>query len=58
MFQAQVSTLAGSGVSGSADGPADQAQFDFPVGIAVDPKGRIYIADPRSHRIRVFTPAN
>jgi sugar lactone lactonase YvrE len=47
-----VSTLAGSGTAGFADGPAASAQFDGPVGIAVDEKGNVYVADSYNDRIR------
>jgi len=55
--QGEISTLAGSGKEGFADGPGSQAQFAFPVGIAVDAKGFLYVADRRNHRIRTISPA-
>ncbi|MDP7463251.1 MAG: gluconolaconase, partial [SAR324 cluster bacterium] len=42
-----VSTLAGSGSSGSADGAADVATFDAPAGIAVDGSGNVYVSGGR-----------
>ncbi len=51
-----VSTLAGDGVAGFADGPAAQARFDAPMGVAVDSTGRVYVADTYNDRIRVIEP--
>jgi RHS repeat-associated protein len=47
-----VSTLAGSGAPGFADGPAASAQFSNPQGVAVDDAGVVYVADTDNHRIR------
>jgi uncharacterized delta-60 repeat protein len=47
-----VTTFAGSGDEGSADGPAGQASFNGPIGIAVDPAGNLYVVDWGSHSIR------
>ncbi|MEI6567939.1 MAG: cadherin-like beta sandwich domain-containing protein, partial [Verrucomicrobiota bacterium] len=52
-----VSTLAGSGTSGSLDGSPAEAQFVLPVDTAVDGMGNVYVADFQSHRIRKITPA-
>src|SRR5262245_37760064 len=49
-----VSTLAGDGTPGYVDGPAHQARFNGPIGIAVAPDGRIVIADTYNDRIRVI----
>ncbi|NVO32359.1 NHL repeat-containing protein [Hymenobacter lapidiphilus] len=52
-----VSTLAGSGVRGYADGLAAAAQFQRPAGLAVDAQGCVYVADGQDHRIRkIATP--
>ncbi|MFQ5614745.1 MAG: ABC transporter substrate-binding protein, partial [Anaerolineae bacterium] len=50
-----VSTLAGTGESGYRDGPADQAQFNNPVGVAVDANGNVYVADTGNNRVRLIT---
>lgn len=48
-----VSTFAGiAGQSGFADGAAGNAQFNAPLGIAVAPEGRVYVADSGNHCIR------
>jgi DNA-binding beta-propeller fold protein YncE len=51
-----VSTLAGDGTPGARDGAAQAAQFNAPVGIAVDARGeRVYVADTYNDRIRLIT---
>jgi sugar lactone lactonase YvrE len=52
-----VSTVAGSGTKGFADGPAASAQFAGVNGIAVDNAGNLYVADATNNRIRKVTPA-
>ena len=49
-----IHTIAGSGESGfSGDGgPATSAMLAFPLGVAVDAVGNVYIADALNHRIR------
>ncbi len=53
-----VTTVAGTGVSGySGDGgPASAAQLASPVGLAVDERGNLYIADSANRRVRKVTP--
>ena len=47
-----VSVVAGSGMIGSADGPAADATFDEPQGVAPDGKGNLYVSDSANNRIR------
>lgn len=52
-----MSVLAGSGVAGSADGMGTAAQFNAPLGVAVDGGGNVYVADANNHTIRQISPA-
>jgi len=48
-----VTTLAGSGTRGSADGVGGAAQFNSPVGVAISPNGSaLFVADVSGHKIR------
>ncbi|EOD27814.1 hypothetical protein EMIHUDRAFT_353638 [Emiliania huxleyi CCMP1516] len=48
-----VTTIAGSGIKGSADGLGDAAQFCCPAGIAISPDGgALFVADQGNHKIR------
>jgi len=42
----------GSEVGGHRDGPAAQAQFRYPVGLAMEPSGSIYVADAGNGCVR------
>lgn len=61
----RVETVAGSAtprddlgreVGGYRDGPAAEAQFRFPVGLAADGSGGLYICDAGNHRVRYLSP--
>ena len=54
-----VTTLAGSAVTGLADGAAANAQFNTPCGVAVDRAGALLVADTGNRVIRlIFRPAS
>jgi len=49
----EVSTIAGGSTSGSRDGAAtENAQFNYPTGLALDSSGNVYVADQRNNLIR------
>ena len=52
-----INTVAGTGTSGFKDGPALQAEFSSPYGIAVDASGSVYIVDRSNFRIRKLLPS-
>jgi sugar lactone lactonase YvrE len=51
-----LTTFAGGGTRGTADGLGKQAKFDGPTGIAVDAAGNVYVTDNNSNLIRKITP--
>ena len=51
-----VTTLAGSGKAGFADGAGAEASFHRPDGLVVDKSGNIYVSDAENHRVRKITP--
>ncbi|MFE9296205.1 RICIN domain-containing protein [Streptomyces niveus] len=52
-----ISTVAGTGTAGFGGdgGPATKAQLNYPLGVAVDSTGALYITDHRNSRIRKVT---
>lgn len=50
-----VTTLAGDGQPGDADGKGAAARFHAPVGLAVDKHGNVFVADTYNDRIRRIT---
>ncbi|NVK53355.1 MAG: Ig-like domain-containing protein, partial [Flavobacteriaceae bacterium] len=50
-----VSTLAGSGAIGDADGVGTAASFNSPNGLVVDALGNAYVSDSRNNKIRKIT---
>jgi sugar lactone lactonase YvrE len=51
-----VSTYAGTGVAGKANGSPKTATFNSPQGVAIDTFGRLFIADTGNSLIREITP--
>ncbi|GEM_PF-986512 len=48
----RVTTVAGSGFGGTSDGPAMEATFFQPIGLAIDSEGILYISEVTGNRIR------
>jgi sugar lactone lactonase YvrE len=55
--QLTVSTIAGSGATGYADGTRDNAQFSNPSGVTLDTAGNVYVGDYGNSTVRKITPA-
>jgi streptogramin lyase len=51
-----VTTLAGNGTGGFANGTGTAAQFNWPKGVAVDSTGNVYVADTYNHAVRKLVP--
>jgi sugar lactone lactonase YvrE len=52
-----VTTLAGNGNPGNANGTGNVAQFNEPLGITVDASGNVYVADYINGALRKVTPS-
>lgn len=52
-----IRTVAGDGEAGLVDGPGSQARFNGPKHLAVDDRGRVFIADDVNAAIRLYDPA-
>ena len=52
-----VTTYAGSGAAGSANGPVLSATFNTPTGVGLDVSGNLYVAEAGNNMIRKITPA-
>jgi sugar lactone lactonase YvrE len=52
-----VTTLAGGGDAGAADGVGTAAQFSLPKFVAVDAAHNVYVTDMRNHRVRKIAAA-
>jgi uncharacterized protein (TIGR03437 family) len=52
--EGEIVTIGGTGVRGfsGAYGPANEALFDTPAGLALDERGSLYVADKGNHRVR------
>ncbi len=60
VVEAPLTTAAYAGVvgtTGTADGSAAGANFNFPSGVALDSSGNLYVADFSNNTIRKITPA-
>jgi sugar lactone lactonase YvrE len=56
--QGTIVTVAGTGAAGFSgdNGPATQAQLNWPAGLALDAAGNLYIADTLNQRVRKVSP--
>jgi len=56
LASATIETIAGSGEPGNADGVGTEAQFNWPMDVAVDDEGNIYVSDRENRRVAKITP--
>jgi sugar lactone lactonase YvrE len=54
-MQGEVTTIAGSGKWGKADGDAKEASFRSPCSVAIDSQGSLYVSDSDGNRLRKIT---
>jgi sugar lactone lactonase YvrE len=54
---ANVTTYAGNGTQGFANGPGSTAEFSYLLGVAVDSAGNVYVPDGYNHLIRKIDTA-
>jgi len=52
----EVTTLAGSGSAGSANGTGVNATFNYPTDVVVDDSGNVFVADRSNGKVRKITP--
>ena len=50
-----VTTLAGGGALGATDNTGAAASFNYPIGVAVDSAGNVYVGDQGNNKIRKIT---
>ncbi len=53
----EVTSIAGNGVNGDADGTGEAAQFYYPYGIAIDSHGDLFVADTFNQKVKKVTQA-
>ncbi len=53
----QVSTFAGDGTTGSTDGAGNVANFNKPIGVAIDASGNVFVSDYLNAKIRKISPS-
>ena len=52
-----VTTLAGNGAAAEMDGTGTNAEFNYPIGVAVDNAGNVFVSDLYGNTLRKITPA-